>query len=308
MKKKAVIITVCVALVLAALAAALFAALPRGIKTELPAEGMRSMISAGDGTVFFLSDEGLIRYNLADDKKLINIYDANELADAVFELEYNGADITYSDLKIDRLVLAGVDGVTMVGKYAKNSLGRDAEMFVLQDAADLGYSAGYYTEVEKSDDTVNGAAAYAFGMYFKLNALGSRGHDYTKGNRFTFLGQSTAFPMPDGVTGVIVAADDKDGENPLFLVETDDKVELTDGEAAVRSFDRSRVADAFVDGGKVYAVYKEGVVTATGADGEETVYAELPMKVADVNDAQFIDGKLYWFDKEGIKTCSAREK
>ena len=308
MKKRVAIIAVIAAAVLAALAAALFAFLPRGIRTELPAEGIRSMISAGDGTVFFLSGEGLIRYNLSGDKKLINVYDAKELADATFEVDYNGADITYSDLQIDRLVLVADDGVTMVGKYAKNSLGRDADMFVLQDAADLGFSAGYYTEVERSDSLVNGVAAYEYGMYFKLGANGTNGHVYTDGSRFVFIGHTEDAPMPDGVTGVITDEGDAAAERPLFLVETRAAVELTDGSSAVHSFDRARVADAFVDGGKVYAVYKDGAVTVTGADGKETAFAELPMKVNDVNDAQFIDGRLYWFDKEGIKTCAAREK
>ncbi|MCH5187543.1 MAG: hypothetical protein J1F63_04015 [Oscillospiraceae bacterium] len=272
------------------------------IRTELATTGIKSMISNEYGDIFLLDDSGLRCYNLSTDKSVETIHTSSDFSNARFEWIYNGIEITYSGLYVEQLMAADKDGVIMVGRYLTNSLGRDSEMFVFQDAADLGIGAGYFTEVEKPDgNIVNGVSADDGGELFKLTANGVRGHDYTTGSRLTGSGQVKAYPMPDGVTGSIYIVSD---QKTLMLVETDDVVELTDGETAVKTYERKNVADAFVKGDSVYVIYKDGRVTETSTDGKEKDFMKLADKVSEVHDALLYDGELYWFDDEGIKTSA----
>lgn len=271
------------------------------IRTELPSEGLKAMISNRSGDLFLLDDYGLRRYNLSTDKKVEYIHSAEDFTDAHLDLTDRGEDITYTGLYIEKLLAANEEDVIMVGRYLNNNRGRDADMFVLQDASDLNLGAGFFAEVEKGEgNIVNGVSSDENGFLFKLTVDGSRGHDYKSGSRFNYVGQNYVFPLPDGVTGSMLNGGE---ENLRLLVETDGKVELTDAEGnTVKAFDRSAVADAFVDGNSLYVIYKNGRVTETSPDGEEKDFMTLKGRVPEAHDALFCDGELYWFDDEGVKT------
>lgn len=273
-------------------------------KTELPMQNIKSMICTGEGDVFLLSDLGLRRYNLSSDKDVVYIYNTEDLADAVFDLYKNGTHVKYTGIYIDRLLPQGDTGVVMAAKYTENDLGWDDELFVLQDAADLNFSAAYFTGIEKSDSGfLNGVAADSSGLYFKLNAPVEEGVEYYDGIKYNFFGQTYPYAMPDGVTGAIKTGGEDD-DTSCFLVETKTSVGLTDGETVIKTFNRSKVADAFVSGDSVYVIYKDGQVTKTGVDGNEEDFMKLSGSVSNVNDAFLYEDELYWFDKEGIKTSA----
>ncbi len=271
--------------------------------TELPLEGIRSMIATEAGDMYLLTDKGLIRYALSSDKKRETIYDSADLQNAKFEWIDRGQDITYSDIYIDRLMSLGEDGVNMVAKYTNNNGGRTTELFVLQDAFDLNYSAGHFTEIEKEGEGsfLNGAAATSSGVFYKLNRRDIDGDKYDNGSFFSFTGSVEPFDMPDDVTGA-VRAKDNDTIRTIFLVENSGKAQLVENGEVIKDFDRSQVADVFVDDGSFYVIYKNGKVTKADALGKESGYTNLKCKVSDVNDALIYDGKIYWYDKTGVRT------
>ncbi len=292
-------------LLLAALLACAATGCKSKIRTEIPMENIRAMICTGEGDVFILSDLGLRRYNLSSDKELSYIYDGEELTEAELDI-YKGSDeIVYSGLYVDRMMASGENGVVLFGKYMSNSLGRDEDLFVIQDAADLNFGAGYFTPMEKSgDDFLSGASIDDSGIYFKLNYAIENGTGYEDGIKYNYAGQVYPYAMPDGVTGSI--AKDGDGDESWFLVETKKTVEITDGKEILKSYDRSKVADAFVDSGNVYVIYKSGAVTVTDTTGSEEAFMELKGTVSKANDAFLYDGKLYWFDGDGVKVGAAK--
>ena len=292
-----------IAILLLALLAISAAGCKSKIKTELPMKNIKSMISTEKGNLFLLTDEGLIRYHLSTDRRLVTIYSDDELTNAEFNWIDSSEEVTYTGLYIDRLLAVGSDGITFVGKYMNNTLGRNRDLFVLQDAADLGFSAGYFTELQKSKaNFVSGICADNKGIFFRLNVDGADGRNFKDGQRFNFLGQSYPAKVPDGAAGVILR--DNDEEKAVFLIETNKKLELVDGETVVKSYDRNGVADAFVDDDSVYAIYKDGHVTKTDIDGNEQNFLKLAGTVSEAHDALFVDGDLYWFDKDGVKTSA----
>lgn len=300
MKKKKIAL-ICLA-VLAAVLIAVLSITGRGnkIKTELPMKNIKSMVCTEMGDMFILSDEGLRRYDLGGDKKLEYIYDKNDLSEAVFEWNNNGEDIVYTGLYIDRLMAQGPDGLTMIGKYVSNDLGKNTDLFVLQDAADLNYSAAFFTEINETDgDFVNGAATDGYEIYYKLNV---EDPELAAGYKFGLIGQNVPYDLPDGISGAIAP---KEIERPIcFLRETSEIVELVEGDSVIISYPRSEVADAFVSGDSVYVIYKDGRVTKTGLDGEEKEFKKLKDKVSTARDSVLYDGELYWVDNDGVKTSA----
>lgn len=290
------------AVLLAAVLACSAAGCKSKIKTEIPMTGIKAMMCTGEGDIFLLSDLGLRRYSLSSDKELVYIYDNDDIVNSELDIFKDGDDIVYSNFYADRLLPSGDTGVVMFGKYMSNSLGRSEDLFVIQDAADLNYAAAYFTPMDKSgDDFLNGASIDDNGIYFKLNSKIENGDGYEVGIKYHYTGQVMPYSMPDGVTGSIPKSDSEDGES-WFLVETKSVVEITDGDEVLKSYERSKVADAFVDGGSVYVLYKSGKVTVTDVSGAETDFMTLNGSVSKANDTFIYDGVLYWFDSEGVKT------
>lgn len=274
------------------------------IQTELPMENIQSMITNAYGDLYLLTDNGIRYYALTGDKEVDYIHGSDELSEAEINWIDRGEEVSYSGLKIDRLMAAGEDGVTMLGRYMNNNSGRNSDLYVIQDAADLNYGAGYQIEIERASkaktSVLNGACVTSGGVYLKLNRAAERFPKFSDGISVSFDGAVSAYPMPDDVT----AAVQRDGKM-YFL--TENKIEIaviSDGEA-LQTFDRAGVADAFVSGGEIYIVYKSGRVTKWSEGGEED-FMDLGTKLGDVNDALLIDGQLYWFDAEGVKTAKAK--
>lgn len=275
------------------------------VKTELAIKGIRSMTADVNGNVYLMTEKGLQFYLLSGDKSLeilyYNdvVYDKEGLAEAKLDWVKNGEELTYSDIYVDRLRCIGDDGITMVGKYTSNNVGHPNELFVIQDAFDLNFSAAYFVEMEKegAKNFINGFADTVNGIYFKLNRQADDGERYIGGTYFAYNGSVMPINMPDSVTDAIETDD-----GTVFLVESKDKVELNNGEKTIKSFERKKIADAFVQDNDLYIIYKDGNVTKADSEGNESKFLKLKGKISDVNDAFIYDGNLYWYDKSGIKT------
>lgn len=272
--------------------------------TELAVKGIRSMTADNIGNVYLLTDNGLKFYLLSGDKSLKHlyyndvVYDKEGFAEAKLDWIKNGKEITYSDLYVDRLRCIGEDGITMIGKYTSNNSGLTKELFVIQDAFDMNFSAAYLLEMDKegSKNFINGIADTENGIYFKLNRSCEDGEQYDDGTFFSYTGTVSPKKMPDNVTDAV-----ETDNGCLFLVESKKKLELNDGEKTVKAFDRSKIADAFVQDNTVYLLYKDGTVTVADENGNESVFMKVKGKISSANDTFIYDKTLYWFDKSGIK-------
>lgn len=296
MKKKAI------SLISALLLLFSMAGCGKKIKTELAMENIESMTVNAYGDFYILTDLGIRYYALSTDKEVDYIYGSDELNEAEFIFQKNGEEVTYSSFKIDLLMPAGDDGVTMVGRYMTNTAGRDSDLYVLQDAADLNYGAAYFAEITRDSEAktpvLNGVGATDGGIYFKLNrSVVDRGDRYDNGISYSYMGSIEPYDVPDNVTAAVGS-----GSDVYFLVESKDEVKIVCNSQDVLTYDPALVADAFVSDKSFYAVYKSGRVTKWDIGGEETDFTDLGTKVSDVNGSVLWDGQLYWFDKDGIKT------
>ncbi len=271
------------------------------IKTELPMKNIHSMMVNGYGDLYLLTDDGIRYYALSGDKEVDYIYGKDEISEAEFTWIDNGEKVTYGGFKIERLIAAGDDGVTMAGRYMTNTAGRDNDLFVLQDAADLNVGAGFFDEIQRDEEAsgpvLNGIGIVETGMYFKLNRPYSEDKKLDNGTRFLYYGSIEPFDVPDSVTG----AAEKD-DSIYFLVENKKEAKIVCGGQTVLEYPREELADAFVSKNAFYAVYKNGKVTKWTIGGEETKYKDLGVSIGKINDTLIWDGQLYWFDKEGVKT------
>ncbi|MGN1097635.1 MAG: hypothetical protein ACI4SS_01920 [Clostridia bacterium] len=288
-------------LALAALLAFSVSGCGKKIRTELPMENIRSMMINAYGDLYLLTDLGIRYYALSSDKEVDYIYSSDELSEAELDMIIDGEEIVYSGLKVERIMAAGEDGVTMAGRYMNNTAGHDRDLFVLQDAADLNYGAAYFSETERDSkaktSVLNGMGITDNAVYFKLNRAIPNKSRYDSGISCFFNGTISAFEVPDDVTGAV----EKEGK-VYFLTENKNEVKIVADGETVMTFDRAQIADAFVSGGSIYAVYKSGKVTKWDVGGEETEFMDLGTKLGNVNDAVLWDGQLYWFDKDGVKT------
>ncbi len=270
------------------------------IKTELPMENIQSMMVNGYGDLYLLTDTGIRYYAMSTDKEVDYIYGKDEINEAQFQWEEGGETISYGSLKIDKLLSAGEEGVTIIGRYMTNTSGRDSDLFVVQDVADLNVTAALFREIKREESktpVINGIGASENGMYYKLNRSDVRSDNYNKGVSLQYSGIITAFDVPDDVTGAVEKED-----QVYFLIENRSEAKILSNGEEVFSFDKGALADAFVSGGAVYAAYKDGRVTRWTVNGGEEEFKDFGVSLNNLNDTFLWEDRLYWFDKEGVKT------
>ncbi len=269
---------------------------------KLPMENILSMACDGLGNVYLLSDKGLRLYAMSGNEYVDYIYDSDDFNDALFEWNDNGKDVTYKGFAPERLIAVGEDGMTIVGRYTANENGRKSDLFVLQDAADFAEGRSGYLEEIKRDykaktPVVNGIGVTSDGIYFKLNRGFADKERYDNGVKYMLYGQVSPCDVPDNVIGAVGTEDDL-----YFVTENEGGTQVLHDGKEVKSFDKESFAAVFVNGGAVYSVSKDGVIKKWTADGKEKKFADLGVTFDDVNDPFIWDGKLYWYDSEGLKT------
>lgn len=271
--------------------------------TEVSMTGITSMAADQAGNLYILSDEGLSSYALSGDKKLTLIWDAAEISEAAFNLNMNGEDIEFGGFIPEFLYSDCYGLVSFAGRYSANDAGRDRDLFVLQGTEELNSTAMYYDEIDREygakTPAVNGIAVTDGDTYLKLNRHHSDHGSLDGGLCMAFGGAVSACPMPDGTVGALAPAGD-DGE-VTFLV-NDGGFCLERGGETVYAFDGA--ISAFVQDGKAYAVYADGRVNEyDGGKEKELLDMNMSLKPENVGCPFLWDGKLYWFDGEGVKTA-----
>ena len=266
-----------------------------GAATELSMKGIRSMAVDGHGTVYLLTDDGLRKYTLSGDKKLDYAFDSSDMDEAKFSWIDRGEKVEYSDFQPESLIANGETGLQFLAVYRSNDLGRDSNLFVVQDILDMNYSAAYFNEIESGDPpTVNGIGVTEKGLFIKLNRPYTERHGFDGGVHFEYNGYISAIEMPDGVIGAMEA------ENEVFFLTKNN--EIISGDEVVFSFE-GNVVTAFVSGDGAYAIYPDGkVIKWTAAAGQES-FAELGIEISEAGDPFIWDGNLYWYDKDGVKAA-----
>ncbi len=269
---------------------------------KLPMENILSMACDGLGNVYLLSDKGLRLYAMSGDEYVDYIYDSEDFSDALFKWNDNGEKVTYKCLVPEQLFAVGEDGVTIMGRYTANENGRESDLFVLQDVVDFGEGqSAYLAEIKRDYKTktpvVNGIGVTSDGVYFKLNRDFVEKERFDNGVKYMLYGQISACDVPDNVIGAVGTED-----NLYFVTENVDGVQVLHDGKAVKDFDGDDHAAVFVSGGAVYAVSKDGVIKKWTTDGKEEKFADLGVALDDINDPFIWDGKLYWYDSEGLKT------
>ena len=234
------------------------------VLNEVSKKNIVSMALDKAGTLFILADGELTSYALSGDKKLDTVFDRQALAEAELEVNNIGGDsIVYSGFIPEKLISCGEDGFQFVGRYSANDLEHQEDMFVIQDMGDMNFTAAYLGEIRRDygagTKTVNGIAVTDTGVYLRLNRDYIKRDEFNGGVNYNYNGYIDAFPMPDGVVGAIETGDG--GETVHFLLNGGDGCRLECGGTEEAVFDRAPVADAFVQDGKVYVIYTDGIVT-----------------------------------------------
>ncbi len=280
----------------------------KGVTTLIPGEDISSMAVDGQGKLYILTDEGLKSYALAGDRRLELEFDSDDIAQAEFKWNDSGDMVVFSSFKPERVIANGDTGLQFLGRYIANDGGREADLFVIQDIADMNYSAAYFSEIQREygakTPTVNGVGVTKSGIYFKLNRPNVDRPNYDKGANIWFDGHLTSYDVPDGVVGAIGKTEDLK-EEVWFLTKDGDGYAVTDGAKNVlKKYDGEKAAGAFSDTESFYIIYKTGkVVRWTPEDGEKS-FADLGVKLDEVRDPFVWDGQIYWLDGEGVKTAA----
>ncbi len=272
--------------------------------TEVSLPGIRSMAVYEGGVLYMLTDSELKRYDLDGDKKLEQVYDAQELSEAELNLTIDDEKLVYGGFIPELIFTDDVLGVSFAGRYTVNDGGRDGDIFVLQGTEVLGKYASYYNEISRDygadSPIVNGLAVNGAGTYLKLNRSYLQHKSFDEGLSIASYGLVSPRAMPDNVIGALEP--EEEGGDVTYLVRDGESFRLEQGGQDVYSFDGA--AAAFVQDAKVYAVYPDGVVKEYSDGGEkELMDLSVTLKPGSVGDPFLWDGQLYWFDEEGVKTA-----
>lgn len=272
------------------------------VSTEMSVKNIVSLTVDGQGTVYLLSDTGLRYYTLSGDKNIEYIFDSDDLAEATFKLNDRGEILTYSAFLPEKIIANGETGLQFVGCYRVNDAGRDSDLFVVQDILDMNYTAAYYADVQKGSGSgapiIGGLGVTDKGIYLKLTQPYVDDERFNDGVSFGFDGFISAYAMPDKVVGAIETGEGDEAQ-VYFLTLDKDKAAVISNDETVAGF--KDVANAFVNGGSVYVMYKNGKITNWTPGGEETDFADLKTRLSHVNDPFIWEGTIYWFDEDGVK-------
>ncbi len=273
-------------------------------QTVIAAENIKSMALDGQGTLYLLTDGGLQSYALSGDKRLEYVFDKEALAEAQFRWIDRGTELIYTDFSPEKLIANGDVGLQFVGRYMTNDAGRDSDLFVIQDIADMNYTAAYFNEIQRDFSAktpiVSGIGVAGTGIYLRLNRPYVDKAKFDGGIHYRFDGLVLDCAVPEGTIGAIEA--DESGDEVSFLV-MDGGLRLEKDGETVHSFDHALPVAGFVSEGKVYAVYSDGKVTEFAPGGKEQELLDLGFKpkAGDINEPFLYEGRLYWFDGEGLK-------
>ena len=278
----------------------------KGISTEMTAQNITSMAIDGQGTVYLLSDTGLRSYKLSGDKNVEYVFDSDDLAEAEFKLiNKDGETITYSAFTPERIISNGETGLQFLGYYRANDLSHDNDLFVVQDIADMNFTAAYYGDISRDyaakTPVVNGVGVTDTGIYFKLNRQNLEIAALDDGVHFWYDGLTTAYDVPDNLIGAFDIGED-DEEQVYFLIGNGNKATVVSGDETLAEF--SGIANAFADVDSIYVIYKNGKITNWTPEAGEKDFADLKTKLTEVKDPFIWDGTIYWFDKEGVKRAN----
>lgn len=272
------------------------------IPTEMAVQNITSMTVDGQGTVYLLSDTGLRSYTLSGDKRIEYVYDSEDMAEFEFRLNDKGEDIVYSAFQPERIISNGETGLQFLGRYRSNDLRRASDLFVVQDIADINYTAAYYYAIEQEPGSktplVNGVGVTDSGIYLKLNRSNIDEPRFDIGSSLKYYGYESPYEMPDNVTGAFEVGED-DEATPYFLTRNGSKAAVVSDGKTIAEF--SETANAFVSDSTVYVIYKNGKITSWTLEKGEKSFADLKTKLTSVNDPFIWKGTIYWFDKEGVK-------